>query len=217
MKQIPKNLSKLLMIILVAALAIGGTTSCNSKKKLAKEQAAAAEAQKIAQAKSDLNDIINGTSNWTLDEQAKRVATIKSMNLNDPDVQKLIPMAETAIEEAQRMAEEERLRKEEEARIRAEQSKFAVLNNQFAGIAGASSIDDANNQIAASLQQFASPDVPVLIIISQVDGVNDYDRPTTAANFLNLLKDTKKYNYKVVTVKRDELSKITELELLKKW
>ena len=211
----------MLMVILVAALAMGGATSCKSKKKLAAEQAAAEYAKKIADATADLNAIIDGSTTMTIDEQRKRVAEIKAENYDDQDVIKLISMAEKEIDfrqaEMDRKAEEDRLRQEEEARIRAEQSKYAVIDNQLNEIAAASSIDDANQQINAALQQFANPNVPVLIIISQVDGNNDYDRPTTAENFLNLLKDTKKYNYKVAAVKRDSLGKITEMELLKKW
>ncbi len=77
-------------------------------------------------------------------------------------------------------------------------------------------MDAANAQIGLTLNQFASPDVPVLIIISQSGGMNDYDRPTTAEKFLNYLKDVKAYKYTVETVKRDSLGKITEIELLKK-
>ena len=221
MKQMLKLLSKLVMISLVATIALGGATSCKSKKKLAAEQAAAAYAKKIDQAKHDLNAIINGTSDWSVDEQRDRVAAIKAENYDDDEIQKLISLAEKEIDfqqaELDRKAEEERLRKEEEARIRAEQSRYAVIDNQLKGIATAGSVDEANNQINSALQQFASPDVPVLIIISQVDGINDYDRPTTAVNFLNLLKDTKSYKYKVASVKRDSMGKITELELLKNW
>ncbi len=221
MKHMLKILSKLVMISLIAAIAVGGTTSCTSKKKLAAEQAAAAYAKKLDLAKKDLNAIINGTSGWTLDEQRKRLTQIKAENFDDPEVQKLVSMAEKEIDfqqgEADRKAEEERLRQEEEARIRAEQSKYVAIDNQLKGIAAAGTIDSANEKIDMSLEQFASPDVPVLIIISQVDGINDYDRPTTAVNFLNLLKDTKSYKYKVVSVKRDGMGKITELELLKNW
>lgn len=221
MKQIPRVFSRLLMVVLLAAIAMGGTTGCKSKKKVAAEQAAAAYAKKIATAKTDLNAIIDGTTAMALDDQRRRVARIKAENFNDAEIIKLITLAEKEIDfkqaEMERKAEEERLRQEEEARIRAEQSKHTVIDNQLLGIAVAGSIDSANEQINLSLQQFATPDVPVLIIISQVDGINDYDRPTTAENFLNLLKDTKSYKYKVVSVKRDGLGKITELELLKNW
>src|SRR5210317_495672 len=111
MKQMLKILSKLVMISLIAAIAVGGTTSCTSKKKLAAEQAAAAYAKKLDQAKTDLNAIINGTSGWTLDQQSERLAEIKAENFDDPEIQKLVSQAEKEInfqrEEAERKAEEE--------------------------------------------------------------------------------------------------------------
>lgn len=221
MKQIPRNLSRIFMAMLVVIIALGGATSCKSKKKLAAEQAAAGYAKKVDQAKKDLNAIINGTTGWPVDQQRQRVKNIKAENFNDPEVQKLITLAEKEIDmqqaELDRKAEEERLKREEDAKKRANQSKYAVFDNQFESIATAPGFDDANRQIDLALQQFESPDVPVLIIISQVNGVNDYDKPTTAKQFLNLLKDTKKYKYKVETVKQNSLGKITEIEFLKIW
>jgi len=217
MKQMLKISSKFVVMMLIAAIAVGGATSCKSKKKLAKEAAAAEYAAKVEQAKKDLNAIINGETTWSIDEQAERVATIKSYNIDDPEVQELIGKAELKIEElreeAERKAEEERLKREEAA---AAKSEFEVLDNSFRGIAGAGSFDASNRQIDAALQQFASPDVPLLIIISQSGGVNDYDRPTTISKFLNYLKDKKAYKYKVESVKRDSLGKITEIELITK-
>jgi len=217
MKQMLKISSKFVVMMLITAIAVGGATSCKSKKKLAKEAAAAEYAAKVEQAKKDLNAIINGETTWSIDEQAERVATIKSYNIDDPEVQELIVKAELKIEElreeAERKAEEERLKREEAA---AAKSEFEVLDNSFRGIAGAGSFDASNRQIDAALQQFASPDVPLLIIISQAGGINDYDRPTTISKFLNYLKDKKAYKYKVESVKRDGLGKITEIELITK-
>jgi len=217
MKQMLKISSKFVVMMLIAAIAVGGATSCKSKKKLAKEAAAAEYAAKVEQAKKDLNAIINGETTWSIDEQAERVATIKSYNIDDPEVQELIVKAELKIEElreeAERKAEEERLKREEAA---AAKSEFEVLDNSFRSIAGAGSFDASNRQIDAALQQFASPDVPLLIIISQAGGINDYDRPTTISKFLNYLKDKKAYKYKVESVKRDGLGKITEIELITK-
>jgi len=217
MKQMLKISSKFVVMMLITAIAVGGATSCKSKKKLAKEAAAAEYAAKVEQAKKDLNAIINGETTWSIDEQAERVATIKSYNIDDPEVQELIVKAELKIEElreeAERKAEEERLKREEAA---AAKSEFEVLDNSFRGIAGAGSFDASNRQIDAALQQFASPDVPLLIIISQAGGINDYDRPTTISKFLNYLKDKKAYKYKVESVKRDGRGKITEIELITK-
>jgi len=220
MKHVLKFSSKFAMLLLVVAIAIGGTTSCKSKKKLAKEAAAAEYAAMVEQAKKDLNAIINEETTWSLDEQAARVATIKTYNIDDPEVKELIEKADMKIAElraeAERLAEEERLRKEEEARLKAEQSEYALINNALNDVANAGSYDLANQRIDAAIQQFASPDVPVLIIISQAGGFNDYDRPTTISKFLNYLKDTKDYKYKVASVKQDSLGKITELELITK-
>jgi len=209
--------SRFVVMMLIATIAIGGATSCKSKKKLAKEAAAAEYAAKVEQAKKDLNAIINEETSWTIDEQAARVATIKSYNIDDEEVKGLIVKAEQKIEELRaRKAEEERLKREEEARRNAAQSEFVVLDNSFNAIANAVSYDAANRKIDETLRQFASPDALVLIIISQEGGVNDYDRPTTISRFLEYLKDKKQYKYKVETLKRDSLGKITELELITK-
>lgn len=217
MKQMLKFSSRFVVMMLIATIAIGGATSCKSKKKLAKEAAAAEYAAKVEQAKKDLNAIINEETSWTIDEQAARVATIKSYNIDDEEVKGLIVKAEQKIEELRaRKAEEERLKREEEARRNAAQSEFVVLDNSFNAIANAVSYDVANRTIDETLRQFASPDALVLIIISQEGGVNDYDRPTTISRFLEYLKDKKQYKYKVETLKRDSLGKITELELITK-
>jgi len=219
MKRFLKILSKILLVSLVLTIAIGGITSCNSKKKMAQERAEA-HAAEVNRAKRDLNKIIEGETTWTLDEQAKKVAAIKAKNWNNDDVDRLIENAEETISfkraEAARIAEEERLRGEEDARRRANQSEFSVIDNQLGSIAGAGSVDEANMLINTALTQYATPDIPVLIIISQSGGFNDYDRPTTISKFLNYLKDKKQYKYKVESVKRDGLGKITEMELIVK-
>ncbi len=220
MNQLIKKSSGLLLFALMSLLIMGGATSCKSKKKLAREQAAAEYAAKVEQSKTDLNAIINGTSAWTLDEQEKRMEVIKSYNIDDPEVIDLLEKAGTAVSvkkaELARIAEEERLRKEEEARLKAEKSKFAPIEDNFDAIANAPGADMANTKINQALQQYATPDVPVLIIISQAGGFNDYDRPTTISLFLNYLKDKKKNSFKVESVKYDAAGKITELELIKK-
>ena len=220
MTKIVKTLSKTIMVLLVATIAFGGATSCKSKKKIAREKAAAEYAIKVDQAKKDLTAIINGSTNWTSDQMTERIAKIKTYNIDDSEIKDLIIQAEQKVEEVRaaemRQAEEERLRREEEAKIRAAQSEFAVIDNQLNAIATASSIDGANNQIQQTLTYFETSDIPVLIIISKSAGFNDYDRPTTISKFLNYLKDKKIYKYKVESVKRNRLGKITELELIVK-
>lgn len=220
MKQLFKNSAQILVITLSILLMAGGATSCKSKKKLAREKAAAEYAMKVDQAKKDLNAILSGTTNWSLDDQEKRLNAIKAYNIDDPEVVELISKAEEKLSKdrakAEREAEEERLKKLEAEKQAREASKYKEIDTQLAAISTSTTIDAANAKINLSLDQFASPDVPVLIIISQAGGFNDYDRPTTISKFLNYLKDKQQYKYKVESVKRDGLGKITELELIKK-
>jgi len=215
-----KSAPKLMMFILAAIIITSSTTSCKSKKKLAREKAAAEYAMKVDQAKKDLTAMLNGTTPWSLDEQDKRLEVIKSYNIDDPAVVDLISQVASKLSidraEAERLAEEERLRLIEEEKLKAAASKYQGIDDQLGAIATAQSVDGANSQINITLQQFATPDIPVLIIISKAGGYNDYDRPTTISKFLNYLKDKQSYQYKVEAVKRDGLGKITELELIKK-
>lgn len=214
------QLQRLGLLLLVVLITLGGTTSCKSKKKLAREQAAAEYAAKIDRATKDLTAILNDETSWTLAEKETRLATIKEWQLQDEHVLDLIDQVEDKLSreraEANRMAEEERLRKEEEARQAREAAKYGSLESQFLAIAGAPDMAAANEKIARTLTLFSSPDVPVLIIISQAGGFNDYDRPTTIGKYLDYLKDQKVYTNTIEQVKYDSNGKITELELIKK-
>ena len=66
------------------------------------------------------------------------------------------------------------------------------------------------------MKLYSNKDVPVLIIISQADGITDYDKPTTIEKYLNFVKDQKKYSNDIFNVKFDSYGQITELELIKK-
>ena len=90
------------------------------------------------------------------------------------------------------------------------------LSDYFAIIAAAPDAEVANEKIAEALKLFASPDVPVLIIVYQMGDIIDFDAPTTAEKYLNYIKDQKKVPVRVNNIKYDENDKITELELIKK-
>ena len=77
-------------------------------------------------------------------------------------------------------------------------------------------IKAANEKINEALNLFASPDVPVLIIVYQMGDIIDFDAPTTAEKYLNYIKDQKSVTVRVNNVKYDDNDKITELELIKK-
>lgn len=207
------QIKNLFIITMLFFVTIGGTTSCGSKKKMAKKEYEA----KVEQAKKDLNAIINSETQWTLDEQKARVEEIEKMDLQNPEVDELIVKAKEVlnreIAEAERLAEEERLRQiEEQNNMKPKTS----LEDYFAIIAAAPDAETANEKIAEVLNLFASPDVPVLIIIYHVGDIIDYDAPTTAEKYLNYIKDQKKVSVSVKNIKYDNNNKITELELIKK-
>ena len=216
MKKTGNLISKLLVFSLVVIIAMGGATSCKSKKKIAREKAEAEYKAKVDQAKKDLTAILNDETNWTLDQKKERVKTIKSYNIDDQEVKDLIVKVEEKLKEEERELEEERLRQEELERANRERQKYSAITNSFTGIAGASGYDDANRRIESALNLYATPDVPVLIIISKENGYSDYDRPTTISKFLNYMKDKKAFNYNIESVKYNDQGKITELELIKK-
>ena len=209
------RIKNFILVTILAFVTIGGTTSCGSKKKLAKKEYEA----KVAQAKADLNAIIEGTTEWTLEEQKARVEEIEKSDLQNQEIDALIVKAKEVLArelaEAERAAEEERLRKiEEENRAKAE-SKTSI-SDYFAIIAAAPDAETANEKINEALNLFASPDVPVLIIVYQMGDIIDFDAPTTAEKYLNYIKDQKSVTVRVNNVKYDDNDKITELELIKK-
>jgi len=208
------RITSIVMVLLAVFVTIGGTTSCKSKKQLAKEAAEAEYKSKVEQAVQDLNAILNDETQWSLEEKEARVKTIKDWNLQNAEVDDLLIQAE------KKLARERAQKEEEERRAAAEREKAktmdVMLNDSFNGIIRAGSISQANRTINETLGLFESPNVPVLIIISQSQGVNDYDRPTTIENYLNYLKDQKKLTEKINNIKYNSNGKINELELIKK-
>lgn len=201
----------------MALVTIGGTTSCGSKKKMAKKE----YEERLAQTKNDLNAIIEGSPQWTLEEQIARLDEIDKMDLQSEEIDGLMVKAREVVEdrrveaesEKQRLAEEERLRRlEEQNKVKSE----PTLEEFFSIIAAAPDADAANEKIAEALKLFASPDVPVLIVIYHVGDIIDYDAPTTAERYLNYIKDQKEVAVGISNVKYDSNNKITELELIKK-
>jgi hypothetical protein len=126
-------------------------------------------------------------------------------------------------EEAQRRlaAAEKANREEAEARQREIENKASAapkarLSNYFDAVAGSgNNTASANSSITEALTLFASPEVPVLIVISEEGGQKDYDKPTTIKNYLNYLKDQKKNINTISDLQFDGSGKITELELKK--
>ncbi|MCG8309840.1 MAG: hypothetical protein MI975_20760 [Cytophagales bacterium] len=213
-----KNLHQLLIICFVV-LAGAGIFSCKSQKKIAAEEAAAAEARKIAKAKADLEELLSDNSGLSLNEKESRLKVIKDMNIDDPEVKELIAKVEEKLKREREalMAKEraEKLRREREEALRREGAEKKGLDDYFDLIANSTNLATANRYIGEALGLFASEEVPVLIIISKSGNIIDYDRPTTIRKYLEYLKDQKVVRNKIENVVYDADGKITELELIK--
>ena len=204
------KITTVMMVLLAVFITLGGTTSCKSKKRLAREAAEAEYKSKVEQAVKDLNAILDDETLWSLEEKEARVQTIKDWNLQNAEVDDLLFQVEKKLAR-------ERAQKEEEERNKQEvQAANVTLEQNFNSIARAGSVMQANRIIDETLNAFESPNVPVLIIIKQNAGFNDYDRPTTIEKYLNYVKDQKKATEKVHDVKYNANGKINELELIKK-
>ena len=211
------KITTVIMILLAAFITLGGTTSCKSKKRLAREAAEAEYKARVAEATKDLTAILDDDTMWTLEEKENRVQTIKDWNLQNAEVDDLLFQVEKKLAreraQAEQKAEEERKAAEEAAKAKLPKN---MLETNLGKIAAASGTTQANNLINETLQLFESNNVPVLIIISQAGGFNDYDRPTTIENYLNYVKDQKVSRNRVANLKFNENGKITEVELIKK-
>src|SRR4051812_29847231 len=93
-------------------------------------------------------------------------------------------MEQEAALQKQRDEEQRKKDAEEKARRDAEAEKaskastpYARLGEYFSAISNSSNLNSANSSINEALTLFASPQTPVLIIISESNGQKDYDRP----------------------------------------
>jgi hypothetical protein len=207
-----KRIAKLSLLLVIAVSLGSGMTACKSKKKLAREQAAAEYAAKVESAKKDLLSIINDEGNMSIEQKESKLQRVKDMNLNEPEILALIRQAEEVID-----AEKEARRKKwEEENQKKNETVSLSLDDHFAMIAGASSIDNANIKINEALKLFESPNTPVLIIISKEGDMVDYDRPTTAKKYMEYLKDQKKNLNEIDNIEYNDNGKIKLLELNKK-
>ncbi len=204
------TLYPLLMLFLLGSLALG-TGGCKAKKEA--RAAAAAKAETIAKARADLLSVINDQGSMTLEEKEEVVARVKDMNLQDAEIQNLIDRAEAAI------AEERSAGRGSPATGPSTGSgtvNAASMNNTLRDIARASG-SEANFKIQEAMSMFASPDTPVLIVISQSGDQVDYDEPTTIKKYLDYLKDTRNEPATVKNLEFDANGKIKEVELTKNY
>jgi hypothetical protein len=216
-KTINHNLMLKLFLLMFAGIVAIGFSGCTSKKKLAAQAAAAERLAIIEQAKQDLLMVINDPGNMSIAEKEDIVSEIKGMNLEDPEVDELIATAEAILANlrSEELLIRERIEQEERERM-AQESKYEDLEDYFDAVANSKSMAMADPSINEALRFFASPDVPVLIIIHQEGSLKDYDRPTTIRKYLEYLKDQGKNPNEIYNVVFDQNGKIAELELIKK-
>jgi hypothetical protein len=143
----------------------------------------------------------------------------KAMEAADKKNEKAYLEQQAALEKKKKEEEQARLEAEERARRDAEAAKNVEpkqkLGGYFAAIANSGNTASSNTSINEALTMFASPQTPVLIVISEYNGQKDYDRPTTIVDYLNYLKDQKKNMNTISNIQYDASGKITELELTK--
>lgn len=210
------------VLILFLAMAAMSLEGCKSKKKLLAEQQAREQAEmqaKVDKAKAILIAILEDKGSMSLEEKERQLAFVKQQNLNDPEINRLIRQVEqqllierSAIEEERKRKEEERDKEKMDQEAEARKPRVANFFNQ---IANASSTTSANDLISSALPLFASPDVPVLIIINENRNHVDYDEPTTILKYLHYLKDQQKNANRVHSLKVNSEGKITKLVLTK--
>ena len=212
--------SKLFAIVLIFTIALGGS-SCKSKKKIASEKAAIELANKIAQAKASLIDLLREDNPKSYDEKVVELKKIKDFQLRDPEVEQLIDQVEAKLTAEYyaivQKKEAEKKRLDAELITLKKQAELDNINSHFISVAQSSSVAEANLRIQQALTYYASNDVPVFLIINLYgNNQKDYDKPTTINNFLNYLKDTKHYNRQIESIKFDQNHKIIEIELINK-
>lgn len=222
LKTVKQSLMMRLFIILLAGIVAGGFTGCKSQKKIAAEKAAAELAQKIEQARQDMLMVINDKGTMTIAQKEDKVSEVKGMNLNDPELNALVEKAEEIIARDKKEAERLKKEKEEQAKLKEketkkeEEHKFNKIDDYFEAIVATKSLEMSGARINEALKFFASPDVPVLIIIHQEGDMKDYDKPTIIKKYLEYLKDQGKNPNNIYNIQYDANGKITELELIKK-
>jgi len=140
-------------------------------------------------------------------EQARVEQEAAARKQKEADDQKRKEAEDQAAREAEMRAKEEQKSKEAAPRSK--------IDQYFNAIATSSNVTSANSTISEALAMFASPDTPVLIVISGSGTQKDYDKPTTIKDYLNYLKDQKKNINRIESMQFDSSGKVIELELRK--
>lgn len=129
---------------------------------------------------------------------------------------KLTSVSDTAQVSQEIEEEVEETKEADESYYKPEATTAVKLESYFSAIANAPTLASANSSIQEAQSMFSTTDAPVLIIFYAAGGQAEYDEPTTIANYLNYLKDTKKSINRVEDYTLDSGGKIKELVLFRK-
>ena len=198
-------------VIIALIFFIVGASACKSNKQVvdnkAKVDVVAEDAAKVTLAKNELRKLLTDNSLSVTDLEAE-LAKIKAQGLNNAEVTDLINQVQQLID--QKKAAEAQVQNRSLAG-----NQTAVLNT-FSQISQAGSYDAANGVIDKMLDEFESPNTPVLIIIAEEQGEKDYDKPTTIEKYLEYIKVQKRFESTVEEIVRNKDGKISRLVLRKK-
>jgi len=217
-KPIKISITHTIALLLMIAVIAFGAAGCKSKEKLVQQNAEKEYSKKVEKAKAELKNLLEDDGLIWLEEMERRLNVVKSENLIDPVVVELIKKVEAKIAKEH---EKNRKENEESVKIKIEpivtpEEQNRNLDRQFEEVAKARSTGMANKKIRETLKLFTSGKSPVLIIIYQDENSKDYDKPTTIREYLNYIKDQKKYNAKIQNINKDENGQIKDIELIKK-
>jgi len=219
-----RNLKQVVHIsfVLIVLLVMLFETGCKAKKLEAERLRQ--EAQKVENAKTTLNLLLTNNVNISIEEQEAKLNQIKAQNISDPDVKNKITQVEQKIKVqkeaiAKQKEQEAKLNEKKEVEKKQKVDLTTQLTQNCDSIATYSkkgNFDVANSLINETLKLFTNDDALVLIIISKSGSNVDYDKPTTAKQYLNYVKDRKENKNKVDKLVLDTQGRVKELELIKK-
>lgn len=197
--------------------ALIGNVGCKSKKKITETPPPAnVEVNQLEEAKALLERILASGQSQTwaeLESKEKTLLNVKNMGLSDSKLGMMITEADEKLAKERAFLESRESRMEAE---RMEKALYSKLEGQFDKIASAGNTSVANALIDQTMEMFSNADTPVFIVISEENGVKDFDRPTTIKKYLNYLKDQQTNRNSIGTISKDATGKIKELELVKK-
>lgn len=211
--------SRSISFLFILSLLLGPMgTGCKRGQKLEEQrakEAAAAKQRAVDQARADLEDLMATPVRdfEDLEDRESILADIKNRNIDDAGIRALIRKVEYFLQQERARLEAEQMPPEPPVDPMADLRN--QLNEQFDQISRAGNVNLANASIQQALGMFSSPNSPVLIIISQENGKNDYDRPTTIEKYLNYLKDQRKNPNRIYDIETDAGGRITTLQLIK--